>query len=134
MPDEQERFTEFFTEYIEGTYRAKIEAYKDEKVVYKSQTIRGNRAMVETDITTSSTSIPVDFKLRQDDGQWFAYDVIIEGVSLVSSYRSTFAAIVKNEGMDGLLNNIQKRIDKYKAEQARKAGTKESTTTESEKG
>ena len=83
---------------------------------------------------TGSTSIPVEFKLRQDEGQWYAYDVIIEGVSLVSNYRNTFAAIVKNEGMGGLLSNIQKRIDKYKADQARKAGTKESTAKESEKG
>ena len=123
-PEEQERFTEFFSQYIEETYRAKIEAYTDEKVVYKNETIKGNRAVVETVIVTSSTEIPVNFKLRQDDGQWYAYDVVIEGISLVSNYRATFAAIVKNEGMDGLLNNIQKRIDKYKAEQAEKGSGK----------
>ena len=119
-PEEQERFTEFFSQYIEETYRAKIEAYTDETVEYRKETIKGNRAVVETVIVTSSTEIPVNFKLRQDDGQWYAYDVVIEGISLVSNYRATFAAIVKNEGMDGLLNNIQKRIDKYKAEQAEK--------------
>lgn len=123
-PEEQERFTEFFSQYIEETYRAKIEAYTDEKVLYKNETIKGNRAVVETTIVTSSTEIPVNFKLRQDDGQWYAYDVVIEGISLVSNYRTTFAAIVKNEGMNGLLNDIQKRIDKYKAEQAQKASGK----------
>ena len=57
----------------------------------------------------------MNYKLKNNDGIWFAYDVVIEGISLVSNYRSTFAAIVKNDGMDGLLNDIQLRIDKYKS-------------------
>jgi len=119
-PEEQQRFTEFFTQYIEETYRAKIEAYTDEKVMYKAETIKGDRAVVDTMIVTGSTEIPVSFKLKNNDGEWYAYDVVIEGISLVSNYRSTFAAIVKNEGMDGLLSDIQKRIDKYKADQSAK--------------
>lgn len=133
-PYEQERFAEYITEYIEETYRAKITTHKGEKVIYKSQTIRGDRALVETEIVAGSTSIPLAFKLRQEDGEWYAYDVIIEGVSLVSNYRNTINAIVKNVGTDGLLNNVQKRIDKYKDQQARKTGTKESAATDSEKG
>ena len=128
--EERERFTEFFSQYIEETYRSKIEAYTDQKVHYGDETIKGNRAVVETLIITSSTQIPVNFKLKNNDGEWYAYDVIIEGVSLVSNYRSTFATIVKNEGMDGLLSNIQSRIDKYKAEQAKKDAEGEASTGE----
>jgi len=118
-PEEQERFTEFFSQYIEETYRTKIEGYTDEEVLYAKETIRGDRAVVETFIVTSSIEIPVNYKLRNNDGEWYVYDVVIEGISLVSNYRSTFAAIVKNEGMDGLLSDIQRRINKYKAEQAK---------------
>lgn len=119
-PEEQARFTEFFTQYIEEVYRSKIEAYTDEKVLYKEEKILrgGERAIVETLIVTSSIEIPINFKLKINDNEWFVYDVVIEGISLVSNYRNTFAAIVKNEGMNGLLNDIQRRIDKYKAEQA----------------
>lgn len=116
-PEERERFTEFFSQYIEETYRSKIEAYTDEKILYKKETIRGKRAVVETLIVTSSTEIPVNYKLKNNDGEWYAYDVVIEGISLVSNYRTTFAAIVKNEGMEGLMNDIQRRIDKHKAAQ-----------------
>jgi len=123
-PEEQQQFTEYFTQYIEATYRAKIEAYTDEKVVYKEETVKGDRANVDTVIVTSTTEIPVTFKLKNNNGEWYAYDVVIEGISLVSNYRSTFAAIVKNEGMDGLLSNIQSRIDKYKADQAEQGGDK----------
>lgn len=114
--DERERFVQFFSQYIEETYRAKIEAYTDQKVEYKDEVVHGDRAVVKTVIVTERNEIPIDFKLKDNGGEWFAYDVVIEGVSLVANYRSTFAAIAKNEGMDGLLADIQERIAKYKRE------------------
>lgn len=113
-PDERERFIEFFSQYIAETYRSKIEAYTGQQIVYKSEVIDGDRAVVETEIVTETADIPVGFRLKNNDGQWYAYDVVIEGVSLVANYRSTFAAIANNEGMDGLLADIQRRIDRYK--------------------
>ena len=113
-PEEREKFIEFFSQYLEETYRTKIEAYSDQEVFYLKETINGKRAVVETVIKTEATEIPVNYKLKNNDGEWVTYDVVIEGVSLVNNYRSTFAAIVKNDGMDGLLNDIQYRINKYK--------------------
>jgi len=118
-PEEQERFTEFFSQYLEETYRTKIESYTDQEILYKNEIIRGKRAVVETVIVTSSTEIPINYKLRNNDGEWYAYDVVIEGISLVSNYRNTFAAIMKNEGMDGLMKDIQRRIDKFKTKKAK---------------
>ncbi len=120
--DERARFTEFFSQYIEETYRSRIESYTDEEVIYKDEVIRGGRAVVETVIKTKSAEIPVNYKLKKNDGEWYAYDVVVEGVSLVNNYRNTFAVIVKNEGMDGLLSDIQRRIDRYKAAQDEEAG------------
>ncbi len=77
--------------------------------------MRGDRAVVDTLILTDSTEIPVSYKLRLSDEGWHSYDVVIEGVSLVNNYRSTFTAIIKSEGMDGLLADMQARIDRYKA-------------------
>jgi len=114
-PAEREKFIEFFSQYIEETYRAKIESYTNQKIEYTGETINGKRAVVETLIITDSAEIPVNYKLKNNDGTWFAYDVVIEGISLVNNYRSTFSAIVKNDGMDGLLNDIQSRINKYKS-------------------
>ncbi len=113
-PEEREKFIEFFSQYLEETYRTKIEAYSNQEVFYLKETINGKRAVVETVIKTEATEIPVNYKLKNNDGEWVTYDVVIEGVSLVNNYRSTFAAIVKNDGMDGLLNDIQYRINKYK--------------------
>lgn len=120
--DERKKFTEFFSQYIEATYRDKIEAYTDQQIIYKDEVVRGDRGVVETVIMAGGTEIPVNYKLKKNENSWYAYDVVVEGVSLVSNYRSTFAAIVKNEGMQGLLSDIQRRIEKYKQENANKAG------------
>jgi phospholipid transport system substrate-binding protein len=114
--EERKKFTEFFSQYIEATYRSKIEAYRNQKIIYKDEVIKGNLGVVETVIMAGNIEIPVNYKLRNNEGSWYAYDVVVEGVSLVANYRSTFAAIVKNEGMDGLMSNIQRRIDRYKEE------------------
>ncbi len=122
-PEERKRFVEFFSQYLEETYRTKIESYSNQRVEYLAETVRGKRAVVETVIVTDSTQIPVNYKLKNNNGEWYAYDVVIEGVSLVSNYRSTFAAIVNNDGMDGLLNDIQDRIRRHKESQAAKSET-----------
>lgn len=124
-PEERQQFVVFFSQYLEDTYRTKIEAYTNQKVEYVGETIRGKKAVVETLIITDSTEIPINYKLKNNDGTWFAYDVVIEGISLVNNYRSTFAAIVKNDGMDGLLNDIQTRINKHKAAQKQSAPKEE---------
>jgi phospholipid transport system substrate-binding protein len=112
--EERRKFTEFFSQYIEATYRAKIESYSDQTIIYKDEIVRGNLGVVETIIIAGDIEIPVNYKLKNNDGNWYAYDVVIEGVSLVANYRSTFAAIVKNEGLGGLMQDIQRRIERYK--------------------
>jgi len=124
-PEERQQFVVFFSQYLEDTYRTKIEAYTNQKIEFVGETIRGKKAVVETLIITDNTEIPINYKLKNNDGTWFAYDVVIEGISLVNNYRSTFAAIVKNDGMDGLLNDIQSRVNKYKASQKEPAPKQE---------
>lgn len=113
-PEERKRFVEYFSQYIESTYRSKIETYTNQEVKYIKETITDDRAEVDTAIVTEATEIPVTYKMKHNQNDWYVYDVIIEGVSMVNSYRSTFSAIVKNQGMDGLLNDIQKKIEDYK--------------------
>jgi len=120
-PEERQQFVVFFSQYLEDTYRTKIEAYTDQRVEFIGETIRGKKAVVETLIITDNSEIPINYKLKNNDGIWFAYDVVIEGISLVNNYRNSFAAIVKNDGMNGLLDDIQTRINKYKASQKKTA-------------
>lgn len=113
--EEKRQFVEFFSQYLEETYRAKIESHTNQRVDVLKETVRGERAVVNTAIVTDAGSIPVDYKLKLNGDTWFAYDVVIEGISLVNNYRNTFDAIVKSEGMDGLLRDLEGRIARHRA-------------------
>ncbi|MGH8597825.1 MAG: MlaC/ttg2D family ABC transporter substrate-binding protein [Gammaproteobacteria bacterium] len=108
--EEKRQFVEYFSQYLEDTYRTKIEAYTNQRVEYGAETITGLRATVNTFIVTDANRIPVNYKLRKNADDWYAYDVVIEGVSLVNNYRNTFDAIVQSEGMPGLLRDLEGRI------------------------
>ena len=62
--------------------------------------------------------IPVNYKVYLKDGSWLVYDVIIEGVSLISNYRSSYQEIVKKDGFDGLLAKIEEKIRELRSEPA----------------
>ncbi|MBI5618089.1 MAG: ABC transporter substrate-binding protein [Gammaproteobacteria bacterium] len=113
-PAEKKQFVDFFSQYLEDTYRTKIEAYTNQRIEYVKESVQGDRAVVETLIVTDTAKIPVTYKLKLNDGEWFGYDVVIEGVSLINTYRDMFNAIIKAEGMDGLFSDMQRSIDDYK--------------------
>jgi phospholipid transport system substrate-binding protein len=109
-PTQQQQFVDFFSRYIEGTYRSKIEAYSGQRIEYTDEKIRGERAAVNSIIHTDSTRIPVSYYLRQSPGgDWKAYDVTIEGISLVNNYRETYSAIAKTSGISGVLAHVKRQ-------------------------
>ena len=112
--EEKRQFVEYFSQYLEDTYRTQIESYSDQRVEYLAEQVRNDRATVDTAVVTSNKRIPITYRLKLTKGKWVAYDVVIEGVSLVNNYRSTFSAIVKAGGMDGLLTDLEGRISNYK--------------------
>ncbi len=109
--EEKEKFVELFSQLIENSYVGKIDSYTNERVDYPGEKVSGRKAVVETLIITSSADIPVDYRLYQKGDQWLVYDVIIEGVSLISNYRSSYQEIMKKEGFDGLLAKMRAKID-----------------------
>ena len=109
--EEKQQFVALFSQLIENSYVGKVEAYTDEKVDFTGEKVKGRKAVVETLILTSSADIPINYKVYQKGGQWLVYDVIIEGVSLISNYRSSYQEIMKKEGFDGLLAKMQAKID-----------------------
>ena len=108
--EEQEKFVTLFAELIQNTYIDRVEAYTNETVKYPGEKITKGRAVVDTLIVTSNAEIPVTYKLYLKKGRWLVYDVNIEGVSLISNYRSSYQEIVKNEGFSGLLARMEEKI------------------------
>lgn len=108
--EEQQQFVDLFTQLIENSYVGKIEAYTNETVEYPGEKLKGRKAEVDTLIVTSSKEIPINYRVYLKNDQWYVYDVIIEGVSLISNYRSSYLEIVNKEGFDGLLTRMEEKI------------------------
>jgi phospholipid transport system substrate-binding protein len=107
---EQDRFVSLYARLLENTYLVMVEEYTNETVEYRNEILRNERnAQVDTVILASDKEIPVIYRTRLKDGDWYIYDVVIEGVSLISNYRSTYQQIVRREGMQGLLARLEER-------------------------
>ena len=115
---EKQEFTDLFKQLIQSSYVGKLEAYTNETVEYVAEKAKGRKALVETMIKTASADIPLNYKMYSKDGNWLVYDVIIEGVSLISNYRSSYQTIVKNEGFDGLMAKMKAKIEELDAQPA----------------
>ena len=115
---EKQEFTDLFKQLIQSSYVGKLEAYTNETVEYVTEKTKGRKALVETMIKTASADIPLNYKMYSKDGNWLVYDVIIEGVSLISNYRSSYQTIVKQEGFDGLMAKMKAKIKELDAQPA----------------
>jgi len=114
-PEQRKRFVELFRELLERTYFSAMDSYHGEKVKIGRQRLEGKRAVVQSFVVTSKKKVPVDYKLRLKNDQWFAYDVTVDGVSLVSNYRTSFRNLIREKGMDGLLQELEKKVAKLGA-------------------
>jgi len=115
--EQQQEFVQLFAQLIENTYIGRVEAYTDEKVDYPGEKVKGKKAVVETLILTASADIPINYKVYQKkNGEWWVYDVIIEGISLISNYRSSYKEIVKKEGFDGLIAKMKNKIKELESQ------------------
>ncbi len=107
---EQDRFVSLYSRLLEDSYLVMVEEYTNEAVEYRNETQRNEKnAQVDTAILAADKEIPVVYRTRLKDGDWYIYDVVIEGVSLISNYRSTYQQIVRREGMDGLLARLEEK-------------------------
>ena len=109
-PQEQQRFIQLFSDLLEANYVGRIEAYSNETVRYLGEQIVDGRASIDTSIVTAGTEIPITYRLLRAGEHWLVYDVVIEGVSFVSNYRSTYGEIVRREGMPGLLQKMEEKL------------------------
>ena len=113
--EEREEFTGLFKKLLENSYASKIENYQDETINYVDEKIKGNYAMVRTQIVRKDGVIDVDYKMLKNNGQWLVYDFVIEGVSLIRNYRSQFSKIISTESYEALVSKLSKKIDELEA-------------------
>lgn len=111
-PEEQKRFVELYAKILEDTYIERIEAYTDEKVKFIGEKAKGDKVAVETVVVSGNKEIPIEYRLFQEKGKekWRVYDVSIEGVSLVRNFQDSYKAVLRKEGMKGLLAQMDTKV------------------------
>ena len=94
------------------TYAVALSKYKDQKIKFKPTRISEENTIVvvKSEITQSGAQpIRVNYALSKDTGKWLVFDIVIEGVSLVTNYRSQFSSEIKRNGMDTLIKKLSKK-------------------------
>lgn len=106
---ERTDFVELFKAFLSDRYAAKIEGYSGEQVAYLKERIEGSYAEVRTKLVSSKVEVPMDYRLIAKDGKWYAYDIIVDGVSLVKNYRSQFTGIIRSSSYADLVRRLRDR-------------------------
>jgi phospholipid transport system substrate-binding protein len=111
-PAQQKDFVGLFATLLENSYAGKIEAYKNEKIVYEKESLDGDHAEVKSRvITPKRDEYELGYRLLKEGGKWMVYDVVIEGVSLVSNYRTQFNKIINEKGYKELLKKMRTKSE-----------------------
>ena len=99
-----------FTRLLQYAYVEKIDEYSGQQVQFTQQRIKGERAEVQTLLVDKNKSIPVSYIMLLRGDQWMAYDVVVEGVSLVRNYMEQFSEILRKDGYPALVKQIEGKI------------------------
>jgi phospholipid transport system substrate-binding protein len=114
---QRNEFVGLFADLLERSYISKIETYGGEKIQYTAERADGDFATVSTKIITKNgTEVPVDYRMVKRADRWLVYDVSIEGVSLVSNYRTQFNKIIQTSSYNELVNKLKNKQDELLAE------------------
>ncbi|MBE17218.1 MAG: organic solvent tolerance ABC transporter substrate-binding protein [Nitrospinae bacterium] len=104
---EKKEFLYSFKYLLESTYIGKIERYNGQTVQFMKESIDGNYAKVKTLVITKEQPIRVYYKMHKKKRDWLVYDVIIEGVSLIKTYRDQFKSILNRSSFSDLLDKMR---------------------------
>ena len=109
-PDQRKRFVDAFYHSLLHNYGAALVDFTADRFVilpYKGDP-NESMATVRTDVKRSSgDKVPVNFSLRKTDGVWKAWDVVIEGISYVKSFRTDFGSEIQQKGLDEVINRLE---------------------------
>jgi len=109
--EDQAEFVTLFRDLLERAYLTQVEAAGGgEKIAFIGESIENGSATVRSKVVTRQGSeIPLDYRLHQRDGNWRIYDVAVQGVSFIASYRTQFDRVIRAESYSSLRERLQKK-------------------------
>jgi len=114
---QKEQFKVEFRRLLLRTYSVALSKYKDEGIEIKPMRMEPSDEIVtvKTEIVRDGAQpIKVNYTLAKNGDSWFVFDIIIEGVSLVTNYRSQFSSLIRKGGLDSLNKKLAKKNKSYK--------------------
>lgn len=110
-PDQRRRFADQFRMLLVRTYARALLEYSDNAVRVPPQPpASGQQATIRTEVQPKTGQpIQINYSMNQGKEGWKVYDVTVDGVSLVTNYRSTFASQIRDKGLDAVITDLQQR-------------------------
>lgn len=108
-PEQREQFTREFRSLLVRKYGNALAEYADEEIIYLPSTLsdNGSRVTVQAEISpTKGAPVRIAYRLYKTDSSWKVYDVAIEGISLVTNYRTSFASKIRQDGLEQLIRQL----------------------------
>ena len=108
---QRDRLTAEFQAMLLRTYSAALASYRDQAITYKaSRFVPGDTdATVRSEVKKDAKVYKLDYEMTKTPDGWKVYDVKLDGISLVTTYREGFAAKVRNSGVDGLIRALAEK-------------------------
>lgn len=111
--EQRQRFAGEFKKLLVRTYATVLLEYAEQEIRYLPLHAESNaeRVTVRTEISKpgGGAPLPVNYRLHAKDDRWKVYDISVDGISLLSTYRSTFASDIQRLGLDGLIGQLAQK-------------------------
>jgi phospholipid transport system substrate-binding protein len=111
---QRQQFVDLFRQLLGRTYTGTIEGYSGERFQYLSEVNEGDYAEVRTKLVSRKGEIPINYRLFSKAGQWQVYDIVVDGISMVSNYRAQFTKIIRASSYEDLVQKLQNKSEVFK--------------------
>ena len=110
-PEEQREFVKMFAAFLEKASVQNIESYNNERFIYIGEGINGPYAEVNGKIIAQEgEETRINYMLHRIGSEWKVYDLIVNGISFVSNYRSQFNRVIRDSSYEGLVRRLKEKL------------------------
>ena len=108
-PLQRAKFTRLFVELLMTSYREKVSLYTDENVQFKPAVKNKSAVFIPMELKSKDKKVAILHKLRKVGKRWKVYDVEVQGISILLTYKSQFDDILSRGTVEDLLSRLEKR-------------------------